>query len=117
MARGRNRRHRVRFDKPVENPDGAGGFTISWDEVCTERCRIERISSLRQDAERLVAGAQSSMPVVMFHIDSHKITRTIDSTMRAVDLDGGTTFEINLIQDVLGEGRDLVVTATERAPS
>ncbi len=115
--RGRSHRHRIRFDQPVDKDDGIGGFIVSWEPVCTERGEIERIKSLRVDVERIQAGSRESMPIVRIHIDSHSITRTLDNTMRAVDLDGGKTFDINSVQDLDGDNRSLTITATENAAS
>lgn len=112
----RSFRDRVRFERPVTSKDAGGGSTGSWTELTTEWCDIERIQSFRFDVERKVGGSQSSMPLVRIHVHDSTLTRQIDNSMRGVDVRTNKTFEIDFVQDLDGQGRRLVISASEGAP-
>lgn len=116
-SRAGDRINRVRFDKEVTTQDSGGGDVVTWTALTTERCRIERLQSFRANVEQKVAGGSISAPPVRIHVLAHTLTKQITNGMRGVDLDGGTVFNIESVQDLEGRGRELVISAIENMPT
>jgi head-tail adaptor len=116
-SRAGDRINRVRFDQEVATQDSGGGDEVTWVALTTERCRIERLQSFRAGVEQKVAGGSLSTPPVRIHVLAHTLTKQITNAMRGVDLDGGTVFNIESVQDLEGRGRELIILAVENKPT
>lgn len=110
-------RDRIRFERPVTTSDGGGGEVGAWTPLTTEWCRIERLQSFRFDVERNTGGSVGSSPLVRIHVHDHALTRQIDNSMRGVDLINSKVYELDFAQDLDGQGRTLVISASEGAPT
>jgi len=117
VGRGRNRRHTIRFEKPIDVKDAGGGINKAWTDLVTISAGIERVQSFRFDVERVQSGGVASLPTLRISVDSTELTRQIDNTMRAVDIRNGDIFAINFVQDLTGRGREIAITCTENAPT
>ena len=99
-------RHRLTFEKPVPAADGAGGSTITWNEVAEVWGEITPL----RPAERQVGEG-------IVDTTSHKITIRFRSNVAAGDrfLLGQRVFAIKGVTDPGEDQRYLVCLADEEA--
>lgn len=117
MSRGRSRNRLIRFEVRADAEQVGGGRDGPWEEHCTAWAGFERVESLRGDIERMVGGAVNSRPLIRIVVDSTTQTRAITAEMQAVDTATNQRMNINYVQDLTGMNREIVITATEGAPS
>lgn len=111
----RVRNRLLRFEK--RGGEQPGGGRPDWETHVTIWAGIRRHASIRDEQETMAAGAERGMSVVHLMVDSTTQTRAITTAMRAVDTMSGAVFNVNTIQDINGLGRELVIVATEEAPT
>ena len=110
-------KHYVRVERASEVSDGQGGREITWETQVEDWARIERVRSFRGDVETVRAGGVASTPTVRIHMRSYGLTKGITASMRVLDVDEGTFFNIAFVQDIAGDGKVITMTATENLPA
>ncbi|WP_168201298.1 head-tail adaptor protein [Qingshengfaniella alkalisoli] len=99
---------RVIFERRTQVSDGAGGYVNDWVEVTTTLAKVERISGVSQEVERMNAGGLIAAPPVRVHLRATASTREIATKDRARNLTTGEMMDVQSIQP--GSRRRLVLT-------
>lgn len=120
MKRQRRRPHRVRIEYYVDQKIPGGGRSGEWKEFLTCGAEIERLQSFRFDVERVIAGSATSAPIFRVHLDYTPVSALISGGMRLVDLLAPVKdvfHNINAVQDLAGDRRELTLLCSENVPS
>lgn len=118
--RQRRRPHLVRIEHYVANKVSGGGRSGEWREFLTCAGEIERLKSFRFDVEREIAGSVASAPIFRVHIDFTPQSVLITNAMRLRDElhpVPNVYHNINAIQDLVGDRRQLTLLCSENVPS
>jgi len=100
-------RHRIRIERPVATPDGAGGESVAWESLATLWARIEPLEAREHVAADHLAETVSHRLIVRWRND-------VAGGMRAVYR--GRRFRILATHDPDESRRYLVLSTTEEKP-